>query len=105
MDLGIAGRRAAVAAASKGLGYAVASALVAEGAQVAVCGGHADTIAAAAQSLGNDVVPIVADLSTPAGGTGFVDHAREALGGVDILVANAGGPPAGTFASVTLDQY
>ena len=105
MDLGIEGRRAAVAAASKGLGYAVAEALVAEGVQVAICGRHADTIEAAAVRLGAGVVPIVADLSTPAGASGFVRDARAALGGVDILIANAGGPPPGNFASVTIDQY
>jgi 3-oxoacyl-[acyl-carrier protein] reductase len=105
MDLGIAGRRAAVAAASKGLGYAVAAALVAEGVHVAVCGRNAATIEAAAATLGHGTVPIVADLSTPGGATGFVHDAREALGGVDILIANAGGPPPGNFASVTLDQY
>jgi len=105
MDLGIAGKRAAVAAASRGLGFAVAQALVDEGVQVAVCGRHADAIEAAASKLGADVVPLVADLSTPEGAEGFVRDARAALGGVDILVPNAGGPPAGNFASVTVDQY
>src|SRR4051812_9189809 len=105
MDLGIAGRRAAVAAASKGLGFAVAQALVAEGVQVAVCGRHADTIGAAAMTLGGETVPIVADLSSVSGATAFVADARAALGGIDILVANAGGPPPGNFSSVTVDQY
>jgi 3-oxoacyl-[acyl-carrier protein] reductase len=105
MDLGIAGRRAAVAAASKGLGFAVAQALVAEGVRVAVCGRRADTIEAAATQLGPAAVPIVADLSAPDGASGFVRDAQAALGGVDILVANAGGPPPGNFASVTVEQY
>ena len=105
MDLGIAGRRAAVAAASKGLGFAVAQALVAEGVQVAICGRHADTIEAAAATLGGETVPFVADVSSVAGATAFVAAARASLGGIDILVANAGGPPPGTFASVTVDQY
>jgi 3-oxoacyl-[acyl-carrier protein] reductase len=105
MDLRIAGKRAAVAAASKGLGYAVARALVDEGVHVAVCGRHAATIEAAASQLGGAVVPLVADVSTPGGAAGFVRDARAALGGVDILVANAGGPPPGTFASVTVEQY
>jgi len=105
MDLGIAGKRAAVAAASKGLGYAVARSLVGEGVQVAVCGRHADSIEAAASTLGETVVPLVADVSTPGGAEGFVRDARAALGGVDILVANAGGPPPGNFSSVTVDQY
>jgi 3-oxoacyl-[acyl-carrier protein] reductase len=105
MDLGIAGRRAAVAAASKGLGYGVARALAAEGVRVAVCGRDADTIEAAAENLGSDAVPIVADVSSPEGASGFVRDARAALGGIDILVANAGGPPPGNFASVTVEQY
>lgn len=105
MDLGIAGRRAAVAAASKGLGFAVAQALAAEGVRVAMCGRQAETIEAAAEQVGADAVPIVADVSSPAGASGFVRDARAALGGVDILVANAGGPPPGNFASVTVDQY
>jgi 3-oxoacyl-[acyl-carrier protein] reductase len=105
MDLGIAGRRAAVAASSKGLGYGVARALAAEGVRVAMCGRDADTIGAAAENVGNDAVPIVADLSTPEGASGFVRDARAALGGVDILIANAGGPPPGNFASVSVDQY
>ncbi|GIU89173.1 MAG: 3-oxoacyl-ACP reductase [Acidimicrobiia bacterium] len=105
MDLGIAGRRAAVAAASQGLGYGVAEALAREGVQVAICGRRADSIEAAAARIGNGCVPLVADVSTPDGAAGFVAAARESLGGVDILVANAGGPPAGTFATTTVDQY
>ena len=105
MDLGIAGRRAAVAAASKGLGFGVAQALVAEGVHVAVCGRNAETIGAAAAELGGGTVPIVADLASPEGAAGFVRDAKAELGGVDILVANAGGPPPGNFASVTVDQY
>jgi 3-oxoacyl-[acyl-carrier protein] reductase len=105
MDLGIAGRRAAVAAASKGLGFEVAAALVAEGVHVAVCGRNADTIEAAAAKLGRGTVPIVADLSSVDGATGFMRDAREALGGIDILVPNNGGPPPGNFSSVTVEQY
>jgi 3-oxoacyl-[acyl-carrier protein] reductase len=105
MDLGIAGRRAAVAAASKGLGYSVAAALVAEGVRVAICGREADTIESAAAKLGGGAVPIVADVSSVQGATGFVADARNALGGIDILIANAGGPPPGNFSSVTVDQY
>ena len=105
MDLGISGRRAAVAAASKGLGFGVAQALVAEGVRVAVCGRNTDTIGAAAARLGGGTVPIVADLASPDGAAGFVRDARAALGGIDILVANAGGPPPGNFANTTVDQY
>jgi 3-oxoacyl-[acyl-carrier protein] reductase len=103
MDLGISGKRAAVAAASRGLGLATAQALAAEGVQVAICGRDHETIEAAA---GATMVPLVADVSTAAGATGFVHDAREALGGVDILIANAGGPPPGNFADIDdLDAY
>jgi 3-oxoacyl-[acyl-carrier protein] reductase len=105
MDLGIAGRRAAVAAASRGLGFAVAQALVAEGVHVAICGRNRETIEEAATQLGAGTVPLVADLSGPAGGTAFVADARAALGGIDILVPNAGGPPPGNFTGVSVDQY
>jgi 3-oxoacyl-[acyl-carrier protein] reductase len=100
MNLGIAGRRAAVAAASRGLGYATAAALAAEGVHVALCGRDRAAVDAAASRIGNGCVPLVADVGTAPGATGFVDAARSALGGVDILVANSGGPPAGDFAGI-----
>ena len=105
MDLGIAGKRAAVAAASKGLGFGVASALAAEGVQVSICGRYRDSIQDAAHRIGHDTVPIVADVSNVDGAQGFVRDARAALGGIDILVPNAGGPPPGDFAHTTVDQY
>src|SRR5918994_3323319 len=108
MDLGISGRRAAVAAASAGLGLACARALAAEGVRVALCGRDAGRIEAAASSIraaGGDAVGLVADVSSTEGAAGFVDRADEALGGVDILVTNAGGPPPGTFASTDVDAY
>ncbi len=105
MDLGIEGKRAAVAAASAGLGLGSARALVAEGARVAICGRNDGTIRAAAEALGGGCIPIVADVGGEAGARGFVRDAKAALGGVDILVANAGGPPPGTFASTEMDAY
>jgi len=105
VDLGITGRKAAVAAASEGLGFGVAHALAAEGVRVAICGRRAEEVDAAAARLGGDAVALVADVSTPDGAAEFVRAARGALGGVDILVPNAGGPPAGDFASTTVDQY
>jgi 3-oxoacyl-[acyl-carrier protein] reductase len=104
MDLGIAGRTAAVAAASSGLGFATALALAAEGVRVAVCGRDRARLEAAAARI-DGAVPLVADVSTVAGATGFVDAATEALGHLDILVPNAGGPPPGTFASTPLEAY
>ncbi len=105
MDLGISGKRAAVAASSAGLGFASAAALVAEGARVAICGRDEGRVHEAAERLGPSVVALTVDVSTPTGGDAFVAAAREALGGVDILVTNAGGPPPGTFASTPLDAY
>jgi 3-oxoacyl-[acyl-carrier protein] reductase len=103
MDLGIAGRRAAVAGASGGLGYATASALREAGCSVAICGRDRDRLEAAAATLG--AVPIVADVSGADGGGAFVDAAIDALGGVDILVTNSGGPPRGGFADTPVERY
>ncbi len=105
MDLGIEGKRAAVAAASSGLGLATARALAAEGVRVAICGRDRARVQKAAASLGHDAVALVADVSSAAGAAHFVERSREALGGLDILVTNAGGPPAGNFASTPLDAY
>jgi 3-oxoacyl-[acyl-carrier protein] reductase len=110
MDLGISGRTAAVAAGSAGLGLASAQALAADGVRVAVCGRNRDRLAAAVASLPavetGDHVALAADVSTPEGAADFVHAAAEALGAApDILVTNAGGPPAGTFASTPLEAY
>jgi 3-oxoacyl-[acyl-carrier protein] reductase len=105
MDLGISGRRAAVAAATSGLGLGSAKALVAEGVLVAICGRDPERLEAAAAELGSDCVAIEADVSTPEGASGFVDRAASALGGIDILVPNAGGPPPGNFESTEVDAY
>lgn len=108
MDLGIEGRRAVVAASSAGLGLAAARALAAEGVRVAISGRDPERLLAAEQALrhgGADVVAVRADLSTSEGSAAMVDEAVDRLGGVDILVPNAGGPPAGTFATTTLDAY
>jgi 3-oxoacyl-[acyl-carrier protein] reductase len=102
MNLGIEGRKAAVAAASRGLGLATAEALAAEGVEVAICGRDRERVEAAAAGAG--LVPIVADVSTAAGASTFVQAARDALGGIDILVPNAGGPPPGRFADVSDPQ-
>ena len=105
MELGISGRRAAVAAATSGLGLASAVALAAEGVHVAICGRDPDRLAAATAIVGHGCVPIEADVSTAEGAARFVDDAAAALGAVDILVPNAGGPPPGTFASTPVDAY
>jgi 3-oxoacyl-[acyl-carrier protein] reductase len=105
MDLQISGRTAAVAAASTGLGFASAAALAAEGVRVAICSRDRVRVEEAAARIGAGCVPLVVDVSDAAGGAAFVSAATEALGRVDILVPNAGGPPPGTFASTPLDAY
>jgi 3-oxoacyl-[acyl-carrier protein] reductase len=105
MELGLAGRRAAVAAASKGLGFACARALAGEGARVAICGRSKERIEEAAGRIGVDAVPLVADVSTAEGARQFVVEARAALGGLDVLVTNAGGPPTGNFETTPLESY
>jgi 3-oxoacyl-[acyl-carrier protein] reductase len=109
MDLGIDGKRAAVAAASAGLGLASAQALAAAGVRVAICGRDADRVAAALATLApvatGEHVGLVADVGTTDGAAGFVADATGALGGIDVLVPNAGGPPAGTFATTPLEAY
>ena len=94
-----------MAASTAGLGLATAKALVDEGVLVAICGRDPDRLAAAAAVLGTTVVTIEADVSTAEGATDFVTSASERLGGIDILVANAGGPPAGTALGTSLEAY
>ncbi len=105
MDLGIAGRRAAVAAASRGLGFGAATALAAAGVRVAICARDRERVEAAARLLGDDAVPIAADVGSVGGARGFVEQAQAALGGIDILVTNAGGPPPGTFGTLDVEDY
>jgi 3-oxoacyl-[acyl-carrier protein] reductase len=99
LDLGLRGRPALVAAASRGIGFASALSLAREGARVAICSRDAEAIEDAAGRIrtdtGGDVVALPADVSSAAGAQGFVRGAIESLGGCHILVANAGGPPFG----------
>jgi 3-oxoacyl-[acyl-carrier protein] reductase len=106
MDLGISGKRAAIAASSNGLGLASAKALADDGVLVAICGRDPERLAAAAAHIGANARPFTADVSTVAGATAFVSAAREALGGpIDILVANGGGPPKGGFSDTSIEAY
>ncbi len=109
MDLGLKGKVALVAAASQGIGRATARALAREGCLVAICARNAAPLKEAAKAIheetGADVLPIPADVSKLADATVFIDRARAAYGGVDILVVNAGGPPTGRFDALTEDQW
>jgi len=102
MDLGLSGRTAVVTGASKGIGLAITRALVDEGVTV-VAGART-----APAGLGDRVIPVAVDLSTPDGPARLVDAARDAFGGVlDILVNNVGAvrPRTGGFLSVTDEDW
>jgi 3-oxoacyl-[acyl-carrier protein] reductase len=106
MDLGIHGRVALVTAASKGLGRAAAVALAGEGAKVAICARGEEALRAAEREIrdaGGEVLVIVADVTQPDVPARLVAEASEHFGGLDILVANAGGPPPGRALEVTDD--
>jgi 3-oxoacyl-[acyl-carrier protein] reductase len=95
MDLGLTDRRVLVGGASRGLGAAIAQVLAREGARIAAAARPSDDLTTLAASIGASVVAV--DLSTADGPSAAVAHATDALGGLDGLVVNSGGPPAGTF--------
>lgn len=105
MDLGLKGKVALVAAASKGLGRAIAEELAAEGASVVMCARGAEALEDAVKSIssstGAEVVGVPADVSKPEDVTRVVLAAIHRFSRVDILVTNAGGPPSAMFESIT----
>ena len=109
MDLGIKGKTALVVAASKGMGKASAMGLAAEGARVVMCARGEAALKEAAgevkQKTGGEVIALAADASRPADISKVVAEANRAFGGVDILVANVGGPPPGPFEQMSDEQW
>lgn len=105
MDLGIQGRVAMVAAASKGLGRAAALALAREGCRVSICGRDADALARAKADLGGSALAVPADVTRPADLEDWHRATLAAFGQVDILVTNTGGPPAAGFLDLTEAQW
>ena len=97
MDLKVKGLRALVTGASSGLGFATARLLAAEGARVALNGRDPDKLAKAAREIKAEGFP--GDLSEAGVPEAVVARAAEALGGIDLLLVNAGGPPPGSFES------
>lgn len=109
MDLGLANKVALVAAASRGLGRATAMELAREGADLVICARGADALErtreALADGTGVQVRAVVADLSLRADIDRVVSEALAAFGQVDVLVTNAGGPPAGPFDQFGWDAW
>ena len=101
MDLGLNGKIALVTGASRGLGYATALELSREGARVAINSRSPDKINAAQQQIqaetGGKVLGVPGDVTDPETPTRLVAATVRAFGGLDILITNAGGPPAGSF--------
>jgi len=95
MDLGLEGRVALVMGASRGIGRGIAAALAREGARVAIASRSEEKLAEAAGAIGSGVVPLVADAGDLGRMAGLVGEVEAALGPVEILVTNTGGPPMG----------
>jgi 3-oxoacyl-[acyl-carrier protein] reductase len=104
VDLGLKDRRALVTAASKGLGRACAEALVREGARVFISSRDAAAIEATGNAI-NAAGWAAADVSKEGQPESLVDLVVQKLGGLDVLVVNAGGPPPGTFQSTPLEGW
>ena len=107
MDLGLADRVYILTGASRGLGFATAQALVADGARVVISSRSADRLAEAVEDLGGaeHAVGVAADLSDPATPRELVDTAQERFGRLDGALISVGGPAHGSAASMTDDQW
>lgn len=109
MELGLGGKVALVAASSRGLGYAIAHELAAEGAAIVMCARDETRLTEAAReiaaSTGARVVSVVADVAKPGDVSSLVGQALATFGRVDVLVTNSGGPPPGTFESTPAEAW
>src|ERR1700739_641542 len=109
MDLGLKGRVAIVAAASKGLGRAVAEEFAKEGCRVAICARTADELERTAVEIerasGTHIFRHALDVTNFEAVSSFVDAVEQKFGSIDICVTNAGGPPAKKFLDITLEEW
>lgn len=105
MDLGLTDRVFLVTGGARGLGRATADVLVAEGARVVLSGRTEATLAAAASDLGDHATYTVGDNADPDLPGRLIATARERWGRLDGALISVGGPPTGTVASTTDDQW
>jgi 3-oxoacyl-[acyl-carrier protein] reductase len=109
VELGLGNKVALVAASSRGLGYAIAHELAAEGASVVMCARSEDRLKEAAREIaaatGARVVPVTGDVAKLADVSSIVGRALADFGRVDVLVTNSGGPPPGTFETTSPEAW
>jgi 3-oxoacyl-[acyl-carrier protein] reductase len=105
MDLGLEGRVALVMGASRGIGRAIAAALAREGARVAIASRSREKLDEAAAEIGKAAMPFVADASDLDRLAVLPAEVESALGPIEILVLNAGGPPLGGALDHELDEW
>jgi 3-oxoacyl-[acyl-carrier protein] reductase len=104
VKLGLEGRRALVTGGSKGLGEAIAKELVDEGARVAICSRNEEEVRATAAAIGAEHAQ-AADVTDPQQVRALVATTAEKLGGIDLLVNNAGGAHPGTFETLSDENW
>jgi len=105
MNLQLEDRNFLVTAASRGLGFGVAKALVGEKANVIICGRNEKSLQDATAVLGNKCQYFVSDVSNPADVTALLDFTKEQISKLDGLFVNAGGPPPGTFGEISDNDW
>jgi 3-oxoacyl-[acyl-carrier protein] reductase len=105
MDFGIRNRVAMVAAASKGLGRAIAESLAAEGCRLSICARSLESLEPVRAKLGDDALATACDVSKSEDLKRWHDETLARFGQVDILVTNTGGPPAAPFLKLSEEQW
>ncbi|WP_327269930.1 SDR family oxidoreductase [Streptomyces sp. NBC_01218] len=105
MDLGLKDRVYLVTGATRGLGNAAATALAADGAKVIITGRDEKSVTAAAAALGPDALGVAADNGDPTAATRLLTAARERFGRLDGVLISVGGPPPGSAADNTDEQW
>ncbi|NNN19597.1 MAG: SDR family oxidoreductase [Acidimicrobiaceae bacterium] len=105
MDLGLNGKKALVTGGSSGLGFGAAKSLVAEGARVIIASRSEEKLRQAAATLGSRATYKIVDLRDPSNAKTLIQECASELDGLDILICNSGGPRAGGFYDVGIEDY